>query len=49
METIAVAGGTGKLGLTIAETLQENPEYSVIVLSRKVCLSILTNPTLRYA
>ncbi|KAK7219672.1 hypothetical protein V2G26_007675 [Clonostachys chloroleuca] len=35
METIAVAGGTGKLGLTIAETLQENPEYSVIVLSRK--------------
>ncbi|CAH0023676.1 unnamed protein product [Clonostachys rhizophaga] len=35
METIAVAGGTGKLGLTIAETLQENPEYSIIVLSRK--------------
>ncbi|VUC36364.1 unnamed protein product [Clonostachys rosea] len=35
MKTIAVAGGTGKLGLTIAETLQENPEYSVIVLSRK--------------
>ncbi|CAG9993152.1 unnamed protein product [Clonostachys byssicola] len=35
MKIVAVAGGTGKLGLTIAEILQENPEYSVIVLSRK--------------
>jgi nucleoside-diphosphate-sugar epimerase len=36
MPTIAVAGGTGHLGLTIVEVLKENPGCRVIVLSRKV-------------
>ena len=41
MVTIAIAGGTGKIGLTIAEVLKENPKHKVIVLSRKVCISVL--------
>ncbi|KAI9839153.1 MAG: hypothetical protein M1819_003146 [Sarea resinae] len=35
MVTVAVAGGTGKLGLTIVEVLKANPKHKVIVLSRK--------------
>lgn len=35
MVTVAVAGGTGRIGLTIVEHLQKNPRYRVIVLSRK--------------
>ena len=36
MVVIAIAGGTGNIGQTIAEVLKENPEHRVIVLSRKV-------------
>ena len=36
MPTVAVAGGTGKLGRTIVEMLLENPGYNVVVLSRQV-------------
>ncbi|KAK1763389.1 hypothetical protein QBC33DRAFT_550029 [Phialemonium atrogriseum] len=35
MVAIAIAGGTGNIGQTIAEVLKENPEHKVIVLSRK--------------
>jgi predicted dinucleotide-binding enzyme len=41
MVTVAIAGGTGKIGLTIAEVLKENLKHKVIVLSRKVCISVL--------
>lgn len=36
MVNIAIAGGTGNMGGTIAEVLKENPKHKVIVLSRKV-------------
>jgi len=36
MVNVAVAGGAGKLGLTIVEHLKENSKHNVIVLSRKV-------------
>ena len=41
MVTVAIAGGTGKIGLTIAEVLKENLKHKVIVLSRKVRISVL--------
>lgn len=36
MITVAVAGGSGKLGRTIVEVLTANPKYRTIALSRKV-------------
>lgn len=36
MPTVAIAGGTGRLGLTFAETLKDSPIYKVIVLARNV-------------
>lgn len=36
MVNIAVVGGTGNMGGTIAEVLKDNPKHKVIVLSRKV-------------
>ncbi|OIW25676.1 NAD(P)-binding protein [Coniochaeta ligniaria NRRL 30616] len=36
MVTVAIAGGTGHIGLTIAEVLKKNPNHRVIVLSRTV-------------
>lgn len=36
MSVVAVAGGTGHLGRTIVETLQNTTDYNVITLSQKV-------------
>jgi NAD dependent epimerase/dehydratase family enzyme len=41
MVTLPVAGGTGKLGLTIVEVLKQNPKHKVIILSRKVRICLL--------
>ncbi len=38
MITVAVAGGIGNIGRTIAEVLKEHPDYQVVVLARKVSL-----------
>lgn len=40
MVNVAVAGGMGHLGRTIAEVLNQNADNEVLVLSRKV-----QNPT----
>jgi NAD dependent epimerase/dehydratase family enzyme len=37
MVTIAIAGGTGHIGQTLAEVLKESPKHKLILLSRKVC------------
>lgn len=42
MAVIAIAGGGGRLALTIAEVLKENPKHKVFILSRKVRLSVTT-------
>lgn len=34
---VAVAGGTGKLGRTIVETLVDSGKFQVFVLAREVC------------
>ena len=36
MVNVAVVGGTGRLGRTVVEVLQEHHEHSVVVLGRKV-------------
>lgn len=36
MTVIAVAGGTGGVGKTIVERLVQQPDFTVIVLSRSV-------------
>ncbi|KAJ6107190.1 hypothetical protein N7523_008513 [Penicillium sp. IBT 18751x] len=36
MVIVAVAGGTGKLGRTIAETVEQSPNHKAIILSRQV-------------
>jgi len=36
MVTVAVAGGSGNVGLTIVDALKESPKHKVIVLVRKV-------------
>jgi hypothetical protein len=41
MVVVAVAGGTGHLGLTIVEALISTGEHSVKVLSRKVSLALI--------
>jgi dTDP-4-dehydrorhamnose reductase len=41
MVTVAVAGGTGQLGLTIVEVLKQNSSLRVIALSRKVRVWLL--------
>ena len=38
MVTVAIAGGTGKIGHAITDALKESPRHKVIVLARKVCL-----------
>lgn len=36
MTTVAVAGGTGGVGKTLVETLEQQSKFRVIVLSRSV-------------
>lgn len=36
MVTVAIAGGTGKLGRTIAEVLRASNKHQIIILSRQV-------------
>jgi uncharacterized protein YbjT (DUF2867 family) len=36
MVNVAVAGGTGNVGLTIVDALKASPKHKVIVLARKV-------------
>lgn len=38
MVNVAVLGGTGHVGKTIVEVLNDDPKHSVIILSRKVRL-----------
>jgi hypoxanthine phosphoribosyltransferase len=44
MVVIAIAGGGGRLALSIAEVLKENPKHKVIILSRKVRISPFLTP-----
>ena len=37
MTVIAVAGGTGGVGIPIVDVLSQHPTYHVIVLTRNVC------------
>lgn len=39
MVRVAVIGGSGHVGKTFVEVLKSDPGHSVIVLSRKVCLT----------
>lgn len=36
MATVAVAGGSGRVGRTIVDALRDSPKHDVIVLTRKV-------------
>jgi hypothetical protein len=51
MATVAIAGGTVKLGLAIVEVLKQNLKHKVIVWSRKVRIFLLLtqdhNPSLQ--
>jgi short-subunit dehydrogenase involved in D-alanine esterification of teichoic acids len=44
MVTVAIAGGTGGIGRTIAEVVKANQNHKVIILSRKVCSSPESQP-----
>lgn len=39
MVTVAVAGGTGKVGRTLVEAIVAAGEHKVVILSREVSLS----------
>jgi uncharacterized protein YbjT (DUF2867 family) len=43
MINIAVAGGTGQLGLTLVEDLTKNPNHHIVVLSRKVRAALVSS------
>lgn len=43
MTVIAVAGGAGKLGRAIVETLVEQGQHKVVVLSREVSTTTIRN------
>lgn len=42
--TVAVAGGTKGLGLTIAEALAVHGKHNVVIFSRKVSVTCPTEP-----
>lgn len=45
MPVIAVVGGTGSLGRTMAEVLQADPRHKVVVLARKSSDKVEAIPT----